>query len=79
MNGQAGVGEEGPRELLAGADAVDAACGCVGDIGEVVAADLPGTSLLAAGTLARRRDAALHRGPMPALRLLERIGAEGRT
>lgn len=40
MNGQAGVGEEGPRELLAGADSVDAAFGCVSDVGEVVAGEV---------------------------------------
>ncbi|MFF7859333.1 hypothetical protein, partial [Streptomyces sp. NPDC007904] len=33
MNSQAGVGEEGPRELFAGADSVDAAFDCVSNVG----------------------------------------------
>ncbi|MDN3271959.1 hypothetical protein [Streptomyces sp. MA15] len=37
MDGQAGVGEEGPWQLLVVADAVDALFGGVGDIGKVVA------------------------------------------
>ncbi|WP_406129540.1 hypothetical protein [Streptomyces sp. NBC_00989] len=45
----------------------------------VLAAGLPGLSLLTAGVLARRRAAALRRAPVPALRVLERTDHEGRT
>lgn len=45
----------------------------------VLAAGLPGLSLLTVGVLARRRAAALRRSPVPALRVLERTDQEGRT
>ncbi|MEU9167929.1 hypothetical protein AB0D34_09050 [Streptomyces sp. NPDC048420] len=45
----------------------------------VLAAGLPGLSLLTVGVLARRRTAALRRAPVPALRVLERVDHEGRT
>ncbi|MFD5102832.1 hypothetical protein [Streptomyces albidochromogenes] len=40
MDGQAGVGEEGPWQLWGVVDAVDASLGGVGDIGEVVAGEV---------------------------------------
>ncbi|MEU6379083.1 hypothetical protein [Streptomyces sp. NPDC046909] len=43
------------------------------------AAALPGLSLLTAGVFARRRAAALRRGPVPALQVLERLDQDGRT
>jgi len=42
-----------------------------------LAAGLPGLSLLVAGLLARRRAAALRRGPVPVLRVLERRDENG--
>ncbi|MEU3747668.1 MULTISPECIES: hypothetical protein [Streptomyces] len=45
----------------------------------VLACGLPGLSLVTTGSLARRRAAALHHGPVPALRVLERLDHEGRT
>ncbi|MFD9506625.1 hypothetical protein [Streptomyces mirabilis] len=44
-----------------------------------LAVGLPGLSLLITGVLARCRSAALRRGPVPALRVLERFDHEGRT
>ncbi|MYS32594.1 hypothetical protein K388_07233 [Streptomyces sp. KhCrAH-43] len=44
-----------------------------------LAAGLPGISLLATGALARRRATALRRDPVPTLRVLERVDAEGQT
>lgn len=44
-----------------------------------LAGGLPGLSLLTTGLLARRRAAALHHGPVPALGVLERLDHEGRT
>ncbi|MEU1868304.1 hypothetical protein [Streptomyces gardneri] len=44
-----------------------------------LAGGLPGLSLLTTGYLARRRAAALHHGPVPALRVLEQMDHEGRT
>ncbi|MEV6327822.1 hypothetical protein [Streptomyces sp. NPDC051909] len=44
-----------------------------------LAGGLPGLSLLTTGLLARRRGAVLRRGPVPALRVLERLDHEGRT
>ncbi|MFB7586393.1 hypothetical protein [Streptomyces sp. NPDC056169] len=44
-----------------------------------LAGGLPGLSLLTTGLLARRRGTALRRGPVPALRVLERLDEEGRT
>ncbi|MFE7392680.1 hypothetical protein [Streptomyces sp. NPDC057582] len=44
-----------------------------------LAAGLPGISLLTTGVLARRRSAALRRGPVPALRVLGRVDLNGRT
>ncbi|MFE5934158.1 hypothetical protein ACFQ69_02170 [Streptomyces sp. NPDC056470] len=44
-----------------------------------LAGGLPGLSLLTTGLLARRRGAALHHGPVPALRVLERLDHEGMT
>ncbi|MEU9136223.1 hypothetical protein AB0D33_09690 [Streptomyces sp. NPDC048404] len=43
----------------------------------VLAAGLPGLSLLVTGLLARRRAAALRRGPVPVLRVLERMDEDG--
>ncbi|MFE1286423.1 hypothetical protein [Streptomyces sp. NPDC058751] len=43
----------------------------------VLAAGLPGLSLLVTGLLARRRAAALRRGPVPVLRVLESAGDDG--
>ncbi|MFF3886881.1 hypothetical protein [Streptomyces sp. NPDC001914] len=43
----------------------------------VLAAGLPGLSLLVTGLLARRRAAALRRGPVPVLRVLERMDDDG--
>ncbi|MEV6191106.1 hypothetical protein AB0M19_01780 [Streptomyces sp. NPDC051920] len=43
----------------------------------VLAAGLPGLSLLVTGLLARRRGAALRRGPVPVLRVLERMDDDG--
>lgn len=45
----------------------------------VLAAGLPGLSLLMVGVLARRRAAALRRAPVPTLHVLERTDHEGRT
>ncbi|MFF9453584.1 hypothetical protein [Streptomyces flaveolus] len=45
----------------------------------VLTAGLCGLSLLTAGALARHRTAALRRVPVPALRVLERTGQEGRV
>ncbi|MEU6272302.1 hypothetical protein ABZ871_07750 [Streptomyces populi] len=42
-----------------------------------LAAGLPGLSLLVTGLLARRRAAALRRGPVPVLRVLERVDEDG--
>ncbi|WP_192582438.1 hypothetical protein [Streptomyces triticiradicis] len=42
-----------------------------------LAAGLPGLSLLVTGLLARRRAAALRRGPVPVLRVLERMDEDG--
>ncbi|MFI7140555.1 hypothetical protein ACIBQ5_23285 [Streptomyces massasporeus] len=44
-----------------------------------LAAGLPDISLLATGVLARRRATALRRDPVPTLRVLERVDAEGQT
>uniref|UniRef100_UPI001300B29E hypothetical protein n=1 Tax=Streptomyces triticisoli TaxID=2182797 RepID=UPI001300B29E len=44
-----------------------------------LAAGLPGISLLTTGVLAYRRGAALRRGPVPALRVLERVDRDGRS
>ncbi|MEU4090357.1 hypothetical protein [Streptomyces aureus] len=44
----------------------------------VLAAGLPGLSLLATGLLSRRRAAALRRGPVPARRVLARMDGAGR-
>ncbi|MGW0967687.1 hypothetical protein [Streptomyces sp. NPDC002516] len=43
----------------------------------LLAAGLPGLSLLVTGLLARRRAAALRRGPVPVLRVLERMDGDG--
>ncbi|MEV6019484.1 hypothetical protein [Streptomyces sp. NPDC051997] len=43
----------------------------------LLAAGLPGLSLLVTGLLARRRAAALRRGPVPVLRVLERRDGDG--
>ncbi|MET8097608.1 hypothetical protein ABZV29_14190 [Streptomyces sp. NPDC005236] len=43
----------------------------------LLAAGLPGLSLLVTGLLARRRAAVLRRGPVPVLRVLERMGRDG--
>ncbi|MFF3450681.1 hypothetical protein ACFYXJ_26455 [Streptomyces sp. NPDC002667] len=43
----------------------------------LLAAGLPGLSLLVTGLLARRRAAALRRGPVPVLRVLERMDRDG--
>ncbi|MFE2533308.1 hypothetical protein [Streptomyces sp. NPDC059371] len=43
----------------------------------VLAAGLPGLSLLVTGLLARRRAAALRRGPVPVLRVVERMDDDG--
>ncbi|MFE4697989.1 hypothetical protein ACFRIC_13050 [Streptomyces sp. NPDC056738] len=43
----------------------------------VLAAGLPGLSLLVTGLLARRRAAALRRGPVPVLRVVERVDDDG--
>ncbi|WP_328450164.1 hypothetical protein OG780_20205 [Streptomyces sp. NBC_00386] len=43
----------------------------------VLAAGLPGLSLLVTGLLARRRAAALRRGPVPVLRVLEHMDEDG--
>ncbi|MFE1842326.1 hypothetical protein [Streptomyces sp. NPDC059515] len=43
----------------------------------VLVAGLPGLSLLGSGLLARRRAVALRRAPVPALRVLERLGEDG--
>ncbi|MHB9860116.1 hypothetical protein [Streptomyces sp. YIM S03343] len=40
---------------------------------------LPGISLLATGSLTRSRTASLRRGPVPALRVLQRTGIDGTT
>ncbi|MEU0402274.1 hypothetical protein ABZ318_18945 [Streptomyces sp. NPDC006197] len=45
----------------------------------VLAGGLPGLSLLTTGLLARRRSTALRLAPVPALRVLERLGHDGRT
>ncbi len=44
-----------------------------------LAAGLPGLTLLATGILARRRAAALRRGPTPVLRVLQRVDHNGDT
>ncbi|MER5535502.1 hypothetical protein [Streptomyces mirabilis] len=44
-----------------------------------LAAGLPGLTFLAAGVLARRRAAALRRGPVPLLRVLQRLDHNGDT
>jgi hypothetical protein len=44
-----------------------------------LAVGLPGLSLLTTGILARLRSTALRRGPVTALRVLERLGDDGRT
>ncbi|MGW3913010.1 hypothetical protein ACWEBX_16025 [Streptomyces sp. NPDC005070] len=43
----------------------------------VLAAGLPGLSLLVTGLLSRRRAAALRRGPVPVLRVVERLDDDG--
>ncbi|MFG3547837.1 hypothetical protein [Streptomyces sp. NPDC047725] len=45
----------------------------------LLAAGLPGISLLTAGAVARRRAAVLRGAPVPVLRVLERVDTEGRT
>ncbi|MFD8740466.1 hypothetical protein ACFV06_36900 [Streptomyces sp. NPDC059618] len=72
VGGSLTVLEDGPWRRLA-SEPYDAMFPQLG----LLAAGLPGLSLLVAGLLARRRAAALRRGPVPVLRVVARLDREG--